>query len=180
MALKVDSIQTDGTTPASPQDGEIWYDAADDKVYVHTPSGTRELVTPGSAGAGGLIGTGYIKKTTDGSTTSTSWVDLLSLTYVSEGFDLDIWAALNVSISELATAYARITVDSVAQSGGAVYTDANPGSISLLARVTGLAAGTHTIKLQWKSSNSERSVRCRPSSVPDSESASLLVNEVSV
>lgn len=181
MPLVVDSVQTDGSVPVAPAQGQIWYDASTDKVMVHKTAGDAEIPTVGSAGGGGLVQTVFVDKLTDSTTNSTAWTDLLTANIATvAGTMLDIAANLSFSCTGggLVT-FMRVLVDGVVLRGAAetVASTGAYGSMTLQVRGAGLAAGAHVVKLQWRVS--ANTTRCRPVANPDGESASLLVSEVS-
>ncbi len=117
---------------------------------------------------------------TDQTTVSVTFVDLLSVTItISAGSDLIVTVTAAVSSSgSNNNANIRLLIDGVAQQGAQEELKSSDISASLAIRcqVSGLAAGARTVKLQWKTNAS--TLRCRPATVPDSEHACLIVEEV--
>jgi hypothetical protein len=118
----------------------------------------------------------------DQTTTSATFVDLLSLSITTTADSkLLIWAAFTTSFSvALSKSGAlRLTIDGteVLQGGEEEYTAAQSGAIVYLA--TGLSADAHTIKLQWRINTAgDGTFQCRPSVAP--EDACITAMEVSV
>ena len=122
----------------------------------------------------------------DSSTGSATFIDLLSFVITTTGGNLLIWSTFAASLAGLTALPAeidfQITVDGNPQTGGVGLSEGaanEPEAGSLLARVTGLAAGGHTVALQWRVSNSQ-SAQIRPLTQPGRESATLLVMETLV
>lgn len=86
------------------------------------------------------------------STTSTSFVDLTDLTLTVSVEDGDVllvhayMSTINTTASQ--GVHARLMVDGVAVQGADM--PQGGGSCAMLWRAAGLAAGSHTIKIQWK------------------------------
>lgn len=134
------------------------------------------------AGTAGLLQTKGAKVTTDKTTTSLTFVELMSLPITTVANSaLMIQFAGNFTQSQnngvIAT---EIDVDGTQHAAGeVVHGGSGAGSPhGLVARVTGLAAGAHTVKVNWKVQASTG--RCRPVTEVDKESASVLVWETSV
>lgn len=112
----------------------------------------------------------------DASTSSPDYGNLLSKTITSYGGELEITANFSVSVSTNSTdAKFRLTIDNDPKGGAIISPPAasrgGTGSISI--RVT-LAAGEHTIRLQWLATAG--TVYCRPVTVPG-EYATLRIVE---
>ena len=73
----------------------------------------------------------------------------------------------------------RLTIDGAAIRGAAITSSpaTAPQSSSIVYRTTGLSVGAHTVAIQWRVNSSTG--RVRPVTAPDTEHASLLVEEVS-
>jgi hypothetical protein len=183
MPLEVDSVLTDGTVPAAPTQGQIWYDAATDKVYVRKTSGTVELVSLGSPGSGGLVQTRTNDLATDASTNSTSFVTLLSVSITTSGGNIVIRGSISGSFSNAnRNMFMQVLLDGVVVQGAGACNNSSGSSgftCSLLARQTA-AVGTHTIVLQWRNGTSSTTMSCHPASTPSQEHAALHVEEVNV
>jgi hypothetical protein len=123
-----------------------------------------------------------VRQAVDVSTNSTVFIDLLTLAINTTGGDLEIWFdATNSLTSGNRQTFYKLLVDGVAQDGTSTFTTfsapvSRTGAI--VRKVTGLAAGAHTVKVQWKVDSGTTQIR--PVTAPNSESAGLLVNEVSV
>ena len=115
------------------------------------------------------------------STSSTTFIDLLTVPIVTTGGNLEIWAnASNSLTSPSRTTFFRITLDGVALDGASTFTTFSDvaRTAAIVRKVTGVLAGAHTVKVQWRVDSGTSQIR--PVSQPDSESAGLLVNEVTV
>lgn len=85
------------------------------------------------------------------STTSSSYVDTgLSVTIVTNGGGLDVFLTGYVGVTQIATVTYRLLVDSVTPYAGIVFVPAGSEimNASLAIHVSGLSAGSHTVKLQ--------------------------------
>jgi hypothetical protein len=118
----------------------------------------------------------------DQTTTSATFVDLLSLSVTtSASSKLLIWASWGASFSVYVatSAMIRLTIDGteVLRGGEEEWTAVQSGGFVYLA--TGLSAAPHTIKLQWRIATAgDGTFRCRPSVPP--EDAQLVAMEVTV
>ena len=137
----------------------------------------------------GLVQTAFAQITTDVSTTSRSFVDLLTLSMTNVRNNGTLIARLDVGCGSGALngtdVHFRITVDGAATratccSPGYRLVIIIPysfwGSCRLLVKVTGLSAGSHTIKAQWFCDASTATIN--GVSNPDRDHAALLVKEV--
>jgi hypothetical protein len=134
--------------------------------------------TTGSGG-GGLLQTAEAHVTVDTTTTSHTFVDLLSVTLTTSGGALLINAGGAINNSNAGKAMQlRVTLNTVSQGGVTVVnTGANAVSFGMAIKVAA-AAGSNTIALQWLTP--ANTAQCRPVTQADLESASLVVQEVSV
>jgi hypothetical protein len=113
------------------------------------------------------------------STTSASWVDLLSHGITTAGNSY-LFIASSFSTSSSAatsgTVSFRITIDGIdpGQAGDEVYNAPEGGAICAASDL--LSPGAHTVALQWRISDGT-TLRCRP--VGYYEHATLLTHEVS-
>jgi len=114
-------------------------------------------------------------------TTSTTFVTLLSISITTTAPTCSLWVQAAFACSNATTNttnYFRITINGTARRGaGERISPANQprsGAVSFL--LTGVAAGTHTVLLEWRVSAGTGSVR--PILRPDEESASLSVMEM--
>jgi hypothetical protein len=120
----------------------------------------------------------------DTTTTSVTFVDLLSLTInvTNENSTLIISSCGSVSNTNNAKLIqVRITVDGTSQGGQSLnaISSAIANPFSLVCRSAGISSGSHTVKLQWLTG--ANTAQCRPVSVGiDTESANLIVQEVLV
>ena len=181
MPNVIDIIQLDPqlVDPASPVVGSLWYNSATDQVMLQSADGAIAMAQVGAPGSGGLVQEREIELQADTQTTSTTWADLLTLSVTTTGGALLLYADISATTSYSGASYSlRVTVDGVAVKGAGVYpgTSSVPMCGSLTCKKT-VAAGTHTVKLQWRVSRN--TLYCQPVS-QDDEHATLLVEEVSV
>jgi hypothetical protein len=124
----------------------------------------------------------------DASTGSAVFVNLFTMAITTTGGNLLIWGSVAASLAGLTALPAEIdfqlTIDGTPAADGGVAVFENDGpnqpeSASLLARVTGLGAGAHTVGLQWRVTNAQ-TAQIRPATQPGRESASLLAMETLV
>lgn len=124
----------------------------------------------------------FAQITVDTTTASVAFVTLLSQAItIQAGSVLLIHVSAGTSNSaNTNTNFFRIQVDGATQRGVAVSLDAanTPGSVALVLRVTGLAAGSRTVVLQWRVGAGTG--RIGAVAAPDAEHASLLLEEVTV
>jgi len=120
----------------------------------------------------------------DTTTTSTTFVDLLTITFATETLSpsgtVEITTSLGASNSVANTGiYTRITVDGIQYDGGAAerYINAPATSMSQHIFVSNLTIGSHTVSMQWRVDGGTG--RCRPVSASGSENAWLIVEEKS-
>ena len=121
----------------------------------------------------------FIEQTVDTSTVSAVFVTLLTqaITTVA-GTVLDVTATLGfINGTNNAQTFFRITIDAVAQRGVAEHHSPASAqrSAAITVRKTGLAAGVHTVLVEWRVSSGTASIR--PATQPDQEHASLRVIE---
>jgi len=134
--------------------------------------------------ARGLIQREFVAVAVNTTTTSAVFVTLLSrpITVLVTGSDVDIIATFAVSHTSAAdqTTFFRITFDGVPVRGAGLFStdvgETNSGAI--IAHMTGVAAGVHTVLLEWRTTAATAQIR--PVAAPDAESAALFVDEVAV
>jgi hypothetical protein len=128
-----------------------------------------------------LLQTAFSEITADTTTTSASFVDLLTVTLTTGANSLLIMAAANISnASANVNVQVRVTLDGVAQRGSLTRSPSASGcqAVAITLKRT-VSAGSHTIKVQWLTASS--TAQCRPiTAAVDKEHASLLVQEVTV
>ena len=123
----------------------------------------------------------YQQLAVDTTTTSGAFVDLLTqaITTTAGGFLNAFFSvsASNVSGDQLSF---RLLVDGVAVQGTAckIPTSGTTANAMLLYKAS-IAAGAHTIKVQWLTSGGN-TARIRPVAAPSTEHASLLLTETSI
>ena len=134
---------------------------------------------PGNAG-GCCIQSLAARIEVDTSTSSAVFVDLLTINITtvlgSRLLMVFLFSLSNGSANQ--TAAFRFMVDGIAYDGsGSRLSPANePQSGGMQRVITGLAAGAHVVKVQWKTSGGTISIK--PVTVPDTESAALEVTEL--
>ena len=114
------------------------------------------------------------KITTDESTTSTSFVDLITVPITTEAGVLGLIANAS-SLAVISLGYFRVTVDGVAVAGGAHLLGL--ANLFLGVRVP-ITAGSHTVKLQWRT-DALGTHSISAASLPEAHFANLLVREMS-
>lgn len=124
-----------------------------------------------------LFQTAYASLAVDSSTSSTTFIDLLTLTLTTSGGNLMLLATFAAYSTSATDGSFQITLDGVAQAGSELFTSKPPlaagGAITV--KAMGIAPGSHTVTLQWKGS-----LKCRPVAQAGSEHAALRVEEVFV
>jgi hypothetical protein len=104
-----------------------------------------------------------------------------SITKASSGSILKIYGVVNGIISSAQQqTEVRLRIDSTVLMGGSLDEAANTNSAccSFVYRATGISSGAHTVTIQVRSINVGQSIYVRPSTYPDRESATLLVEEI--
>ena len=178
-----DATHHDQTTQIDRDDNNMLFQDGNNTL----PVTLTQLLSSG--GGGGVMQIASSDQSADVTTTSTTWTQLGTVTFsftklkAAGVSDLVIYATAALSNGTSAQrVFLRALVDSTptrAQSGivsGSGTTTPAPESLDVLTRLTGLAAGAHTITLQWRVSSGTG--YCRPASQADYESATLLVEEV--
>lgn len=135
---------------------------------------------------GGLVKTDFAERTTDASYTGTTFTSLLSMTFTKVRAD----TALIIHVTSVASTAnndravrKQLVVDSVARRGYSIVGKDDNGqgergnTGALVIKLTGLAAGSRSIDLQWRLDAPLSTVYCRPATRID-EHASILVYEV--
>lgn len=137
----------------------------------------------GGAGSGDILQTASAVLAVDATTTSVTYVDLLSVSVTtSGGSSLEIYASFSTSNAVDAAGTGQdalqITLDGTAlqQAGAEQWPVSEIGTISYKTGV--VTAGSHTVTLQWKT-QAGSTLRCSASTLTRPEHASLVVMEVS-
>lgn len=141
-----------------------------------------ELKTPTELGiTRTLLQTQFKEVTVDTTTTSTSLVDLLSQSLTTTaGSSLLINVSASISNSSAnRNIDIQLMIDGVAVRGAGTRVTGTgiPGSLAIVYKKVGLAAGNHTIKVRWRTDGS--TARVRPIASVN-EHASLMIQEVTV
>ncbi len=161
---------------ASNRDQNIYVDRAGSDLRFRDLNNTTPLTLSRVRGQ-----TVFSEVTSDTTTSSTTFVDLLTSTITTvAGTKLVVLATFATSNSNSnAQQHFRLLVDGVVKRGcGLRYTNVPSESGSIAFVIAGLSSGSHTIKLQWRADASGGTVRIRPVAAPDDEHASLVVQEV--
>ena len=127
-----------------------------------------------------LVQTQFAEISADTTTNSTSFVDLLTLTFNTFGGDLDIEFDMSASATTttMRQAVARVLLDGTSKKGCGTQASDYTNSAMIKVKVTGVSPGSHTVKAQWKTDGG--TIQIRPVAASDAEHASLLVSEVMV
>ena len=128
-----------------------------------------------------LLQTAEARITVDTTNSTAGWQTLLTVTMVTGANPLLISAVGSISQSAFANVMnTRITVDGASYGGCTIKCQANnQGSpFALKVKTAALTAGSHTILVQWQTAGGTQ--QCRPVANPDAESASLVIEEVTV
>jgi hypothetical protein len=136
----------------------------------------------GAAGSGAIVKTNFGEVAADTSTTSTAFVDLISLPIVTTvGGVLLVWASFAGSpVAAAVSGLFRVTLDGVPiRAGGIFMNNNNPQDGAIVLRIPGVGLGAHTVALQWRTSTALLGIQIRPVAAPNSEHGSLLVAESS-
>jgi len=173
-----DAIEAAGVylQDAANRDQNVYVDRSGNDLRFRDQNNTTPLTLSRVRGQ-----TVFSEISTDTTTSSTTFVDLLTATLTTvAGTKLIVIATFAVSNSNSnAQQHFRMTVDGIVKRGCGVRFVNNPSAAGSLALVvTGLSAGSHTIKLQWRADASGGTVQVRPVTAPDDEHASLVVQEV--
>ena len=129
---------------------------------------------------GTLLQTSYAEITVDTTVAvATGWADLLSVTLTTRaGSVLVHFTACGDNTNNAKISSYRLDIDGVVVKGVAEGVSPNiPGAVAIIHKAT-VTAASHTIKVQW--SASANTSRIRPVTNPNTDHASLLVQEVSV
>lgn len=131
-----------------------------------------------------LVQTAFAELTSDTTTTSTSFVDLLTIT-VTTGANPVI---LHFSVSANNNSgffqhqqYFQLLVDGSATRGCSMRSvnSNHAASGGLVYKTSALTAGSHTFKIQWRTDSGLATAQIRPASQPN-EHASFILEEVTV
>jgi hypothetical protein len=132
-----------------------------------------------------LLQTQFAELSANTSTTSTSFVNLLSITMDTSGESslLIFFTGTPYMSNDSQTIAFQLVVDGTPVRGCASHSDKSGANdthatAALVYKQTGLAAGSHTITIQWKT-DSGTTASIRPVTTIQ-ESGSLLINEVTV
>jgi hypothetical protein len=127
------------------------------------------------------VQTTFVEQSTDTSTTSGTFVDLLTqaiTTTTGTSLIISVTGSVSCIVANVQIDF-QITIDGTPVRGAGTRVTAinSSGSIAINYRKTGLAAGLHSIKVRWRTASS--TARIQPATTLN-EHASLLIQEVSV
>lgn len=128
-----------------------------------------------------MLQTVFAEISANTTTTSAVFVDLISQVVTTTGGDLLIYFTVSASANTNGRDIAfRVTVDGISKRGTQIYAKdgGHSSSASIITKVTGLAATSHTVKIQWQTSGGTAQIL--PVTNVDIEHASLLIKEVTV
>lgn len=128
----------------------------------------------------GVVGTNNAVLATNKTTTSSSYVNLLTTITDTHGADryllIRVSWSISASTSNAGRALFSLTVDGteVAESGNEIFTCVQSGA--MVAKVGPLAEGPHTVNVDWRRTVGG-TIRCRPGTQP-LEHCSIMASEV--
>ena len=120
----------------------------------------------------------------DISTTSNVYADMgaLSVTNAATvaGQRLLYWFESTTFVPSAAVAMRfRVLLDGIVQKGRSTFiASSGANCMSIVGRTAVLAAGSHTVKVQWCNSDNATTVYCRPATLPTIEGATLMAMAV--
>jgi uncharacterized membrane protein len=159
--------------------GQLYFNTTTGQLAVYDGA-TWDVI---ASGANGLLQTQFAEVTANTTTASTTFVDLLTVTLTTTAGSallINFGSSSSNTTASRTNAF-RVTVDGVAKRGAAarITTVSEAAGAVIVQKVTGLAAGSHTVKVQWRVTSSS-TAQIRPVASPDTEYAALLVKEVTV
>lgn len=161
--------------PSSPVSGMGYVRASDHHVLIYDGAGWVDQ----AAGASVLKQTAVAEVTTNTTTTSTSMVTLLTQNITTGAGFLDItftWAASRTSGASAEIRFQLVVDGDVVAKAADTTTSSRPSSGGLSARVP-VAAGAHTVSIQWSVASSTGQIR--PTTAGVYEHACMICREVS-
>ncbi|MDX1554915.1 MAG: hypothetical protein R3212_02710 [Xanthomonadales bacterium] len=133
-----------------------------------------------SGPAGRMIGSAGAEQATDATTTSTTFVNLLTLAFNKQLASSALIVQISAGISNNGNNQGvdiRLEIDGTVYRGcGTQRGSGDPAGAAIIQRISGLAAGTRNVRVQWRATAS--TAQCRPVTVPGREHCSLVVQEV--
>jgi hypothetical protein len=118
----------------------------------------------------------------DTTLTSETFTDLLSRTLTTLAGNLSVTVSVSSSTSDpVGDVVFRLVLDGTPIDDCGVranLTAANEANGVSITKVVSVAAGSHTVKLQWRSTNAAATAQIRPTTQPDYEHCSMTVEEV--
>lgn len=156
-------------------------------ISVPSPNGTNTTLTYNAGSLSWVSGGSssnsvFTKLTGDQSTQLSTYQDLLSTSITTSGTNIRVSYNYNGrrgNVGGAATVYLQLLVDGNVISNGGAWQTASPGwavSIGNIVEITGLSAGNHIVKIQWKvDSGSDSFVDC--ASNPANEGLNIYIIE---
>lgn len=134
-------------------------------------------VLSGADVAGNIQQTGFLEITSDTMTTSTTFIDLLSMSITTGANAVLIWFTCSFSMTApLNFGHFRIVVDGTTKRAVAASIAASNDVVcAAIVYKDSVSSDSHTITIQWKVDSG--TARIRPVADPDHEHASLLIIE---
>jgi hypothetical protein len=168
------------SAPSSPFDGQVYHNSSDNHAYVYRAGSINAWVQLDNTVTGGIIQSAFANITTDVSTTSSTFVNVLSTTLTTAGnkmkFQLTFSATNSTGNKNIGF---QILLDGAVQRGGGINISNAGSAISGAVShetATAVAAGTHTVAVQWSTSGGTAQINA--SSSPATNHLSLFVDEV--
>jgi len=152
-------------------------------IALHPQAPIPSSVTPTIFAGSVPVQSLFIELTVDTTTNGKSFSELLSLTFDTQaGSYLEVLFTASVDASNGSRdAQFRIKLDGVVEKGMNVHLhqsgDPNSGAM-VWKSDSPLAAGSHTVRIEWKRGQQGTTLGIRPVSDPNTEHASLLVREL--
>ncbi|MHC4618503.1 MAG: hypothetical protein ACYTEQ_12210 [Planctomycetota bacterium] len=191
-AIQADSI-TKGLLPprmttgqrtgiGSPATGLIVYDISLNAYFYYNGAAWVRL-TSGTATAG-LIQTAYNEITVNTTTTSIAYVPFLSQSITTNGSSrvvVTFSASASATVKDFYISF-RLKEDTVVVKGSQarIVDNGISAAFSIVDRTGVLSAASHTFLVEWLVENAGTTGQVRPVAAPDTEHASLLLEEVIV
>lgn len=166
------------SAPGSPVGGQVYYNTTDGAVYGYdaVAAAWKKLTNDGS-GTGAVVQSFFDELTVDTTTTSTTFVDLLTRAITTDATNILVLVTAGASNtnSDKFVAF-RITVDGVAVRAVSSTGKSNNAETHAILCKKAVSAGAHTVKLQWKVEVNTGQIR--PVAAVDTEHCSMQTQEV--
>jgi hypothetical protein len=142
------------------------------------------LYPPGVGANGNLKQVLYAKLEADATTTSAAFTDLLTLSITTvANSNLLIWISFSASFSASLSKSAmfNLSIDGTEKLRTGMEEFTAMDSSAIVYRATEMTAAAHTIALRWRINTAgDGTLRCRPVTVSDGETATIRVMNISV